>query len=81
MGGHTVPKDKIISRYFRSLNLLRDAIHYSNRAYIFDNSGQQHVFVAEITNGHCIELKNKQMPNWFKCTILDKIHNSNSTFR
>ena len=73
MGGHPVPKDKIISRYFRSLNLLKDAILYSNRAYIFDNSGQQHVFVAQITDGHHIELKNEQMPNWFKRAILSKI--------
>ena len=37
-GGHSVPEDKIISRYYRSLDLLMDAIRCSNRAYIFDNS-------------------------------------------
>ncbi len=72
-GGHPVPEDKIVSRYFRSLALLREVICYSNRAYIFDNSGQQQVFVAEITDGHTLELKTERMPNWFKHAVLDKI--------
>jgi predicted ABC-type ATPase len=73
MGGHPVPEDKITSRYFRSLDLLREAIRYTNRAYIFDNSGQLQVFVAEITDGHSMELKTDRMPNWFKQAVLDKI--------
>jgi predicted ABC-type ATPase len=72
MGGHPVPEDKIVSRYFRSLDLLREAIGYTNRSYIFDNSGQQQVFVAEITNGHSLELKTERIPNWFKQSVLDK---------
>lgn len=72
MGGHPVPEDKILSRYYRSLDLLREAIRYSNRAYIFDNSGQQQVFVAEITDGHAMELKSGRIPNWFKHAVLDK---------
>lgn len=72
MGGHPVPEDKIVSRYFRSLDLLREAIRYTNRAYIFDNSGQQQVFVAEITDGHSLELKTEKIPNWFKHMVLDK---------
>ena len=73
MGGHPVPEDKIVSRYFRSLDLLREAIRYSNRAYIFDNSGEQQVFVAEITDGHALELKTAVIPNWFKHAVLNKI--------
>ena len=73
MGGHPVPEDKIVSRYFRSLDLLREAIRHANRAYIFDNSGTELVFVAEITDGHALELKTEKMPNWFKHAVLDKI--------
>jgi predicted ABC-type ATPase len=40
MGGHSVPEDLIVNRYYRSLDLLMDAIRYTNRAYVFDNSGQ-----------------------------------------
>lgn len=50
-GGHSVPETKIIERYYRSLNLLLDAIILTNRAYIFDNSGQTNIWIAEITEG------------------------------
>lgn len=39
-GGHAVPEDKIIKRYHASLGLLMDAIRHTNRAYVFDNSGE-----------------------------------------
>ncbi len=51
-GGHDVPADRITDRYHRFLSLLMEAIRYSNRAYIFDNSGEhrdgRHVWLAEI---------------------------------
>jgi predicted ABC-type ATPase len=59
MGGHSVPDNKITDRYYRSLGLLFDAVCYSNRAYIFDNSGNDHqkVLIAEVTDGQEIEMK------------------------
>jgi predicted ABC-type ATPase len=52
LGGHAVPENRIASRYYRSLDLLMDAIHRTNRAYIFDNSGdnkeKKHTWLAEI---------------------------------
>jgi len=73
MGGHPVPEDKIISRYHRSLDLLRDAVQFTNRAYIFDNSGREHLWIAEITNGKELEMKASQMPCWFKKALWDKL--------
>jgi hypothetical protein len=29
--------------------------------------------VAEITDGHALELKTEKIPNWFKHAVLDKI--------
>jgi predicted ABC-type ATPase len=74
-GGHSVPEERIVSRYHRSLALLMDAIQHSNRAYIFDNSGenQKHTWLAEITDGKRLELKTDQIPAWFKRSVLDKI--------
>lgn len=37
-GGHTVPIEKIVSRYARSMTNLTRAIPLSDRAYIYDNS-------------------------------------------
>ena len=72
MGGHSVPEDKIVSRYQRSLDLLVEAIQCTNRAYIFDNSTCEHIWLAEITNGHLLEMKTDRVPAWFKNALEDK---------
>ena len=71
-GGHDVPSDKIITRYYRSLDLLRDAIKFTNRAYIFDNSGSELLFLAEITEAENLEMKTDNIPNWFEKYVLEK---------
>ncbi len=77
LNGHAVPEDRIESRYYRSLELLMDAIHHTNRAYIFDNSTDNadltHTWLAEITEGQTLELKTDLVPSWFKRAVLDKI--------
>jgi predicted ABC-type ATPase len=64
-GGHPVPEQKIIDRYYRSINLLKDAIKYTNRAYIFDNSGENSLLMVEITNGTNWEDKSDFIHPWF----------------
>lgn len=71
-GGHDVPEDKIVSRYYRSLDLVREAIRHTNRAYFFDTSEAESWYVAEITDGIEIDLKSEEMPNWFKNAVWDK---------
>ena len=75
--GHDVPSEKIISRYYKSLELLIEAIRHTNRAYIFDNSTNNaegtHTWLAEITDGRILELKTPRAPAWFKHAVLDKI--------
>ena len=78
LGGHDVPEDRIASRYYRSLDLLLDAIRHTNRAYVFDNSrdnrDRKHTWLAEITDGKELEMKTDQVPAWFKRSVLDKIN-------
>jgi predicted ABC-type ATPase len=73
-----VPRDKIKARYYRSLDLLTEAIRHTNRAYIFDNSGDskdgKQTWLAEITEGRQLELKTDEIPAWFKRSVLDKIN-------
>jgi predicted ABC-type ATPase len=72
-GGHSVPKEKIESRYERSLDLLLDAIKCTDRAYIFDNSGESQIWITEITNGTNLELKIEgNIPTWFQKYIIKK---------
>ncbi len=73
MGGHDVPTQKIIDRYFRSLDFLWEAIQYTNRAYIFDNSNSELQWLAEIVDAKTLELKVDKLPYWFQTNILDKI--------
>ncbi len=75
LGGHDVPEDKIVSRYARSLDLLMDAVKHTNRAYLFDNSrhGGERMWVAEITEGHDLELKSDPMPRWFQKAVWEKV--------
>lgn len=72
-GRHDVPKNKIISRYYRSLDLLTEAVKHSNRAYIFDNSGKKSFLIAEVTNAETLEIKTTSLPLWCKKYLLDKI--------
>ncbi len=73
-GGHSVPDDKIVTRYARSLDLLIDAIPHTNRTYIFDNSGdnQDRTWLAEITDGKNLEIKGDKIPAWFTNAVLKK---------
>lgn len=74
-GGHGVPEEKIVSRYFASLNLLLEAILLANRAYIFDNSvdGQECVWIAEFTDGNAVQFKTRAIPAWFSRTLGSRI--------
>jgi predicted ABC-type ATPase len=73
LGGHDVPTDKIISRYHKSLDLLFEAIKYSNRAYIFDNSGDSKRWIAEITEAINLNIQVDELPEWFIKYVTDKI--------
>ena len=71
-----MPEDKIAERYDRSLALLMDAVRHTNRAYVFDNSGDnvdgKHTWLAEITEGRELELKPDKIPSWFNRAVLAK---------
>ncbi len=70
LGGHSVPKEKILSRYYRSLELLPEAVKYSNRAYLFDNSSQEKSWLAEVTDGKEFQYKSQFVPEWINRYLL-----------
>ncbi|MHC8394318.1 zeta toxin family protein [Pseudomonas sp. LB3P93] len=72
-GGHPVAPEKVSERYYKSLGLLPDAIAVSNRAYIFDNSGDSTVLLAEITDGISLEFQTNEVPDWFFESYVDKV--------
>ena len=72
-GGHGVPEDKILSRYHRSLALSSEAVRNTNRAYFFDTTDSESLFVAEVTEGSEVELHCDNVPKWFRANVWDKL--------
>lgn len=70
-GGHDVPEDKIVSRYHRCLELVRDALAHACRAYVFDNSGAEPVWLAKFNPDGTSELQvpGDTLPRWFETWI------------
>jgi predicted ABC-type ATPase len=51
-GGHDVPRDRIIARYFRTLALMPRAIAIAHRTLIFDNSDSEEGPMLVLTTRH-----------------------------
>lgn len=70
-GGHDVPEDKIVSRYYRSLDLLYDAAQISYQAYFVDNSVDEALFKMfahfKLSDGKKVwdDIKDEDVPDWF----------------
>lgn len=72
MGGHDVPNSLIESRYFRSLELLKDAFVLAERAFIIDSSNRNRNLVVEKNNRQLI-LKQDTVPGWVDEYLLSKL--------
>ena len=70
-GGHGVPELKITARYFRSLDLLLEAVRVCYRVYFFDSTSGEFNLVAE-KDKHAFLLTYREVPGWFKKYVLDK---------
>ena len=77
--GHDVPEDKIVSRYYRSLDLLYEACQLAYQAFFFDNSveGQNSVMFAHFKTINSKKkwdrIQKSQVPGWFKKYYSDKV--------
>lgn len=71
--GHPVPEDKIINRYYRSLNLLLEAVSYTYRTYIFDNSGSKSKLILDIFEGKTMTYHTSLIPLWVDKYLLQKL--------
>ena len=70
-GGHSVPTDKILSRYPRSIAQLRDSLPYLSRAFVFDNSGSEMLFLGEYEQGRgwFFNRPIDTLPTWFTSAL------------
>jgi len=67
-GGHDVPPEKIMERYRRSLAQVKDAVPYLSRAYFFDNTGSQMVYLGQYSEntGFAFNMDASRFPAWFR---------------
>src|SRR5690554_522289 len=73
-GGHDVDENKIVNRYYNSIELLSEAFLNVDRAYIFDNSTDNHFQNVLIEkNGNHVQIYSDEIPEWIEIYLLDKI--------
>ena len=65
-GGHEVPISKIISRYYKSYINATKAINFVDRAYIYDNSVEDHLpqLLFRMTEGKVFKQYTDDIPEW-----------------
>jgi predicted ABC-type ATPase len=68
--GHFVPDEKIEQRYFKSLELLKEAIKYTYRTFVFDNTGEKSTLVLDIFNAREVTFQSNEIPVWVDKYIL-----------
>jgi len=79
-GGHSVPMEKIASRYFRSVANLIPLIQMADHVQVFDNSVDDHghLHVMTFVDGylHRIRIPDSDVPNWCRQVLagLDAAH-------
>lgn len=70
-GGHPVPVHKIEERYIRSLEYLGEAVQYTHRTFIFDNSGSSSALVLDIFKGDKVTFHTDYVPVWVDNYLFD----------
>ena len=68
-GGHSVPADKVASRYERSLRQIVPALPFLSRAYFWDNSGTDFRFLAEYEGSRGFVHMVSRLPSWFRAHV------------
>ncbi len=62
-GGHDVDNTKVKERFFRSLELMKEAVGLCNRSYVIDNTYSFNL-IYEIENGSKVLRKADKIPLW-----------------
>ena len=66
LGGHSVPQEKVASRFPLSIANAAAALRFLSRAYFFDNSGETMRFFAEWSDENgLVHVDGAEAPKWF----------------
>lgn len=64
-------REKIVSRYKKTLELLADAVLAVDRAFIYDNSNKT-ILLAE-KDAHIMMILERKVPSWFHRYVIRKL--------
>ena len=73
-GGHDVPPDKIVTRYFRCLENVRQTFPYLYRGFFFDSTESTR-YLAEYNSAKqelILHVPYEELPEWFRKYILEE---------
>lgn len=73
-GGHDVPPDKIVTRYFRCLENVRQTFPYLYRGFFFDSTESTR-YLAEYNSAKqelILHVPYEKLPRWFRKYILEE---------
>ena len=73
-GGHNVSEEKIIERYYRTMDLLYNAFVIADTAFIFDNSSEDDRSLLIEKKENKLYFLQENVPEWVKIYLLDKIN-------
>lgn len=70
-GGHEVPMSKVFSRYYKSIENASLAVEFVDRAYVYDNSIEDHIpqLLYRTMNGKIVKRYTESVPEWAKQII------------
>lgn len=71
-GGHGVGREKVVNRYYRTMDNLYEAIRLADSAFLFDNSTSSPQLFARKENGE-LKVEGTYVPNWYQTYVLDKL--------
>jgi len=63
-GGHDVPKDKIISRYERSMDLLKKEFQIADKAWVYNNSLENPILIGRKSKDGNVILQTDENLKW-----------------
>ena len=69
MGGHSVPCEKVKSRYERTMNMLSEYLELSDEACLYDNSGEHPHLVLRKKGEDVRVIRNPDKVQWVKALI------------
>ncbi|HBA54056.1 MAG TPA: hypothetical protein DCZ04_06280 [Syntrophorhabdus aromaticivorans] len=73
MGGHSVPREKTLNRYKRSMKLLPQALDVADTAVVYDNSFDQAVRIAKKTIENEVVIYPQQSPGRWSTERIRKL--------